>query len=80
VGLYKPHAHVYRWAARRVGADVSECLLVAAHGWDVAGASWAGMRAAFVERPGQQPFPLGPTPDLSAPTLKELADELTKGK
>jgi 2-haloacid dehalogenase len=32
VGLYKPHAHVYRWAARRVGADPSECLLVAAHG------------------------------------------------
>ena len=21
VGLYKPHAHVYRWAARRVGVD-----------------------------------------------------------
>ena len=80
VGLYKPHAHVYRWAARRVGVDVSECLLVAAHGWDVAGAAWAGMRAAFVARPGQRPFPLGPTPDLSVPTLKELADELTKGK
>ena len=80
VGLYKPHAHVYRWAARRAGADVSECLLVAAHGWDVVGASWAGMRAVFVERPGQQPFPLGPTPDLSVSTLKELADELTKGK
>lgn len=80
VSLYKPHAHVYRWAAHRVGVDVSECLLVAAHGWDVAGASWAGMRAAFVERPGQRPFPLGPTPDLSVPTLKELADELTKGE
>ena len=80
VGLHKPHTHVYRWAAHRVGADVSECLLVAAHGWDVAGAAWAGMRAAFVARPGQQLVPLGPTPDLSVPTLKELADELTKGK
>lgn len=80
VGMYKPHAHVYRWAARRVGADVSECLLVAAHGWDVAGAAWAGMRAAFVARPGQQPFPLGPTPDLTVPTLKELPDELAKLK
>ena len=54
VGLYKPHAHVYRWAARKLGVGVAECLLVAAHGWDVAGASWAGMRTAFVARPGQQ--------------------------
>lgn len=77
VGLYKPHAHVYRWAARRAEVDVSECLLVAAHGWDVAGAAWAGMRAAFVGRPGQQQFPLGPTPELEVATLEELADELT---
>lgn len=80
VGLYKPHAHVYRWAARRVGVDVSECLLVAAHGWDVAGAAWAGMRTAFVARPGQQTFPLAPAPDLSIPTLKELSDQLAKLK
>ena len=80
VGMYKPHAHVYRWAARRVGADVSDCLLVAAHGWDVAGAAWAGMLAAFVARPGQQTFPLGPRPDLSVPSLKELPDELAKSK
>ncbi|MEX2495492.1 MAG: haloacid dehalogenase type II [Woeseia sp.] len=76
VGLYKPHAHVYRWAARRAGVDVSECLLVAAHGWDVAGATWAGMRSAFVDRPGQQQFPLGPTPQLAVATLKEFADKL----
>lgn len=77
VGLYKPHAHVYRWAAHRVGADVSECLLVAAHGWDVAGAAWAGMRSAFVGRPGRQQFPLGPTPELAVATLEELADALS---
>lgn len=76
VGLYKPHAHVYRWAARRAGVDVSECLLVAAHGWDVAGATWAGMRSAFVARPGQQQFPLGPAPELAVATLDELADRL----
>ena len=72
VGMYKPHGHVYRWAARRVGADVSECLLVAAHGWDVAGAAWAGMKTAFVARPGQQVFPLGPAPDISISSLAEL--------
>lgn len=53
MGKYKPHPDVYRWAAGRAGADVSDCLLVAAHGWDVAGAAWAGMKAAFVARPGQ---------------------------
>ena len=80
VGLYKPHAHVYRWAARRVGADVSGCLLVAAHGWDVAGASWAGMRTAFVARPGQQSFPLGPAIDIAIPSLEGLPGALLEGK
>ena len=78
VGKYKPHADVYRWAAGRVGANVSECLLVAAHGWDVAGAKWAGMRTAFVTRPGQQVFPLGPAIDITVPTLAELPDELER--
>jgi 2-haloalkanoic acid dehalogenase type II len=78
VGKYKPHAEVYRWAAGRVGADLCECLMVAAHGWDVAGAAWAGMRTAFVARPGQQVFPLGPTLDITIPSLAELASELDR--
>ena len=80
VGLYKPHAHVYRWAARRVGVDVSGCLLVAAHGWDVAGASWAGMRTAFVARPGQQAFPPGPAIDITVPSLEGLPGALLEGE
>ena len=78
VGKYKPHADVYRWAAGRVGADVSECLLVAAHGWDVAGAAWAGMKTAFVARPGQQKFPLGPAIDITVLSLAELEGELDR--
>ena len=78
VAKYKPHADVYRWAAGRVGADVSECLLVAAHGWDVAGAAWAGMKTAFVARPGQQKFPLGPAIDITVPSLAELPGELER--
>jgi 2-haloacid dehalogenase len=77
VGKSKPHAEVYRWAADRVGAAVGDCLLVAAHGWDVAGAKWVGMRAAFVARPGQQPFPLGPEPDYRVASLTDLVGELT---
>jgi 2-haloacid dehalogenase len=74
VGLYKPHAHVYRWGARRVGLDVSECLFVAAHGWDVAGAAWAGMRTAFIARPGQPVYPLGPAADITVPSFQGLPD------
>jgi len=80
VRLYKPHSRVYHWAAGRVGADVSRCLLVAAHGWDVAGAAWVGMKTAFVARPGQQPFPLGPAIDLTIPTFEGLADALLEEK
>lgn len=76
VGLYKPHSHVYRWAAHRAKVDVSECLLVAAHGWDVAGAEWAGMETAFVARPQQQLFLLGQTQSLTVSTLEELAGRL----
>ena len=45
---------------------------------DVAGAKWAGMTTAFVARPGQQTFPLGPSPDISIPSLAELWGELSK--
>ena len=76
VELYKPHTHVYRWAARRLGVDVADCLFVAAHGWDVAGAAWAGMRTAFIARPGQQVFPLGPATDIAVPSFEGLADAL----
>jgi hypothetical protein len=34
--------------------EVQNCMLIAAHGWDVAGAKWAGMKTASISRPGQQ--------------------------
>jgi 2-haloacid dehalogenase len=77
VGRYKPDGAVYRWAAQRMQAQVADCLLVAAHGWDIAGAHWAGMRTAFIARPGQQSFPLAHTPDYQVANLSELADRLT---
>lgn len=76
VGLYKPHGHVYRWAAGRLDCDPSGCMMIAAHGWDVAGAQWAGMRAAFIARPGQQLYPLAPTPEIVEPDLAAVADRL----
>lgn len=76
LGIYKPHTHTYKWAARKVNTELSECMLVAAHGWDVAGASWAGMRTAFVSRPGQSMYPLASKPEIVVPDFSKLADLL----
>jgi 2-haloacid dehalogenase len=55
---------------------LNECLLVAAHGWDIAGALWAGWRAAFLSRPEAQLYPLAPAPELVAPDLRLAAERL----
>jgi 2-haloacid dehalogenase len=78
VGRFKPHASVYAWAAGEMGVEPGECMLVAAHGWDVAGAKWAGMQAAFIARQGQQKFPLAPAPDIDVSDLGALAGNLSE--
>ncbi|CAH0998820.1 (S)-2-haloacid dehalogenase [Neolewinella maritima] len=78
VGKFKPFAETYSWAARRMGAAPEDCMLVAAHGWDVAGARWSGWRAAFVDRPGQQVYPLGPDVEIVASDLRGVAEVLTQ--
>lgn len=76
VQRFKPHRDVYLWAAREMGAAPADCMLVAAHGWDVAGAHWAGLRSAFIAREGQQKFPLAPQPDIDVADFAALADAL----
>lgn len=76
VQLFKPHSHVYKWAARKMGLAPEECMLVAAHGWDVAGAIWSGWRAAFISRPGAQLFPLAPVPEIVESDLGSAAKRL----
>jgi len=80
LGKFKPHTDTYAWAARKMGVQPNECLLVAAHGWDIAGALWANWRGAFVGRPGAQLYPLAPSPELNSPTLTAIADELIRLK
>lgn len=77
IQTYKPNTLVYRWAARRIGLKPEDCMMVAAHGWDVAGATWAGMRSAFIQRPGQQMYPLADKPDLICRDLMAFADEMS---
>ncbi len=78
VGKFKPHREVYAWACTRVGVAPADCLLVAAHGWDVAGAGWAGLQTAFVARPGQTLYPLAEDPDYAVNDLAELASLLVR--
>jgi 2-haloacid dehalogenase len=72
----KPAPEPYRMAAERLGVELGDVLLVAAHAWDVAGALRAGCRAAFVARPGMVLDPLVPRPELVVADLGELADRL----
>lgn len=76
IGKYKPHRDVYDWAARKMGVPPNECMMIAAHGWDIAGAIWAGWRGAFIARPGQQLYPLAALPEINEPDLLKIAEKL----
>lgn len=76
VEKFKPHGSPYQYAADKMGVKLGDVMMIAAHGWDMAGALRAGMRASFISRPAQALYPLAPEPELTAPTLSELAEKL----
>ena len=78
VRALKPAPAPYRMVSERTGVPVGDVRLVAAHGWDIAGALAAGCLAAFVARPGALLYPHGPQPDISAPDLAGVADALLR--
>lgn len=78
---YKPDPAVYLKAAELLDVHPSEVLMVAAHTWDIDGARAAGMRTAFLARPGEkgphQEADRGADADLSVASFAELADVLS---
>jgi 2-haloacid dehalogenase len=67
VRAYKPSAAPYLHAREHFG----ECVLVATHAWDVAGARAAGLRAIWVDR-SERTWPLaGVEPGERAASLVE---------
>ena len=48
---YKPDPEVYQGAARLLGVECQQVLMVAAHPGDLAAAARAGLRTAYVPRP-----------------------------
>jgi 2-haloacid dehalogenase len=77
---YKPAPEAYRTAARLLGLEPAEVMLVAAHPRDLAGARHAGLRSAFVDRPLEygpgSPARADPDADESVADLLELAQRL----
>ncbi|WP_445428881.1 haloacid dehalogenase type II [Alishewanella sp. HL-SH05] len=76
IKVYKPDLRAYAWALAKLGVKPEEALMVAAHGWDIAGAKAAGMQTAFVARPGKTLYPLAPAPDYVVKDLSELVQKL----
>jgi 2-haloacid dehalogenase len=72
VGVYKPHASVYRLACERLGAWPAELVFVSSNGWDAHGAKVAGLRVAWCNRAGQPRERLPEPPDVELRSLEEL--------
>ncbi len=59
IGVYKPHQEAYATAARWMGLEPAQILMVACHNFDLNAAQDAGFRTAFVHRPDEW-GPAGP--------------------
>jgi 2-haloacid dehalogenase len=81
-GHYKPDPEVYRGAARLLGLEPGEVMMVAAHKDDLDAAAGAGLRTAFVQRPMEfgDPAKKDVSPesrfDLNAKDFVDLARQL----
>lgn len=73
---YKPSAKPYEMAAHRLGVPLADIWVVSAHAWDLAGASAAGCRTAYVARDGTVLNPAAPPPDITAADLLDAARQL----
>ena len=73
---FKPHVATYTKAADILGLQLDQVLFVANHAFDVIGAKSAGMRTAMINR-RDRPFEDTPhQPDITFPTMKDLADAI----
>jgi 2-haloacid dehalogenase len=82
VRRYKPARETYQMVAQATGTELSELCMIAAHPWDLIGASTAGCSAALIARAGVAPLmvPGLKQPQIIAPTLTEIAAQLVQLK
>ncbi len=77
--MFKPAPTAYLYVCEQLGVTPADCMMVAAHVWDIIGAQAAGLRGALITRPGNAALPV---PGLLQPTivaadLRDLATNLT---
>jgi 2-haloacid dehalogenase len=75
-GRLKPAPEPYRYAARQLDVPPEDLCMVAAHAWDTTGALRAGLKAAFVARPGQYLATVEPEPMVVGSTLVEVVERV----
>lgn len=73
---WKPAREVYLHAVKAMNVKSEQMALVAAHAWDVHGASQAGLVTGWVSRLEKQYFPGMNPPDASGDTLVEVSRQL----
>ena len=73
VQKYKPHPATYNFAVEKSSSEKENCMMVAAHGWDITGAMRAGLQTAFIEREGKFTYPLSPKPQISTDNILTLS-------
>ncbi|TDE03573.1 haloacid dehalogenase type II [Flavobacterium hiemivividum] len=76
IGKYKPAKETYFWAAEKLAVKPEEMLMIAAHAWDLAGASHAGLATGFIAREGQALYSLSKKPDFVANDILAMAEQL----
>ena len=75
-GNFKPHPIVYRFAARELGLEPQEIMMVAAHSFDILGARHSGYRGAYVNRYDLPYDDSEYGPDFITKNFRELCDVL----
>jgi len=75
-GNFKPHPIVYRFAARELGLEPQEIMMVAAHSFDILGARHSGYRGAYVNRYDLPYDDSEYRPDFITKNFLELCDVL----
>ena len=76
IGRWKPRREVYLHAAEVAGVPPDDLALVAAHAWDVHGASRAGLVTGWVSRLEKHFDSSMNPPDVAADTLDEACRKL----
>jgi 2-haloacid dehalogenase len=76
IGRFKPAPETCPMAAGRLGVDIQQVRLVAAHDWDVFGALRAGCLAAYIARAGRPYHPLYEQPNVMGVDLTQVTEQI----